>query len=145
MAFYREVAPVPGLPWDDATTNIHGLDRDTLQRRGRAPEVAMDELERWVDEVRGDRRAVFVGFNAPFDWMFVADYFWRYLGRNPFGYAALDLKALFMGRDGIDRFAATTKAAVAARYPVAVMHTHQALDDARMQAALARRLLRDPR
>ena len=32
-----------------------------------------------------------------------------------------------------------------ARYPVTEAHTHNALDDARMQAALARRLLRDPR
>ena len=88
---------------------------------------------------------VFVGFNAPFDWMFVADYCWRFLGRNPFGHAALDLKSLYMGRDGVSSWAATGKGAVAARYPVDEPHTHQALDDARMQAALARRLLHDPR
>ena len=43
---------------------------------------------------------MFVGFNAAFDWMFVADYFERYLGRNPFGYTALDIKAFAMGRLG---------------------------------------------
>ena len=101
----------------------------------------MEDLARWVDEVGGAGRPVFVGFNAPFDWMFVADYCWRFLGRNPFGYAALDLKALYMGRDGIDRWASTGKADVTRRYPVTEPHTHHALDDARMQAALARRLL----
>ena len=30
------------------------------------------------------RRPVFVGFNATFDWMFVADYLWRFAGRDPF-------------------------------------------------------------
>ncbi len=29
----------------------------------------------------------FVAFNASFDWMFVKDYFHRFLGRNTFGHA----------------------------------------------------------
>ena len=55
----------------------------------------------WVDDACAGRTPIFVGFNAPFDWMFVADYFWRYLGRNPFGISALDLKSYFMARDGV--------------------------------------------
>jgi len=77
--------------------------------------------------------------------MFVADYLWRFAGRDPFGYSALDLKALYMGRDGVARWDQTGKREVAARYPVSEVHTHHALEDARMQAALARRLLHDPR
>jgi ribonuclease T len=145
VGFYRELRPIPGLPWDPAAADIHGLDRGQLELRGAPPRAAMEDLDGWLQDVCGTRRPVFVGFNAPFDWMFVADYCWRYLGRNPFGYAALDLKALYMGRDGVHRWASTTKAEVAARYPVAEAHTHHALEDARMQAALARRLLRDPR
>ena len=145
QSFYRELQPIPGAAWDPAAARVHRLDRTELERHGLAPAVAMTDLCGWVDMVRGDAQAVFVGFNAPFDWMFVADYCWRFLGRNPFGHAALDLKALYMGRDGVGSWAATGKDAVAARYPVDEAHTHQALDDARMQAALARRLLHDPR
>lgn len=144
-SFYRELQPIPGLAWDPAAARIHGLDRTRLEREGGDPAVVMAELSTWVTSVSGDAVPVLVGFNAPFDWMFVADYCWRFLGRNPFGYAALDLKALYMGRDSVAEWARTGKADVAARYPVTEAHTHNALDDARMQAALARRLLRDPR
>jgi hypothetical protein len=76
--------------------------------------------------------------------MFLTDYFQRYLGHNPFGYAAMDLKSVFVGRYGFTRWAETTKKHVRARHPVPLRHTHHALDDARMQAALARELLRPP-
>jgi hypothetical protein len=33
--------------------------------------------------------------------MFVNSYFHRFLGRNPFGHAALDMKAFFMGLTGV--------------------------------------------
>jgi ribonuclease T len=145
QSFYRELQPIPDMPWDVAAERVHRLDRVALEEHGLAPVVAMAEFAAWVDLVRGTGRAVFVGFNAPFDWMFVADYCWRFVSRNPFGHAALDLKSLFMGRDGVSSWAATGKDEVSARYPVEEAHTHQALDDARMQAALARRLLHDPR
>ena len=61
------------------------------------------------------------------------------------GFAPLDLKSLYMGRDGVDAWARTTRADMTRRYPVEAPHTHNALDDARSQAALARRLLSDPR
>ena len=41
--------------------------------------------------------SVFVGFNAPFDWSFVNYYFHRFLGHNPFGFTAVDIKAYYMG------------------------------------------------
>jgi ribonuclease T len=144
-SFYRELRPIPELPWDEAAARVHGLDRARLEQQGLLPANAMADLAAWVDEVRHGGRAVFVGFNAPFDWMFVADYLWRFAGRNPFGHAALDLKALYMGREDVARWADTGKLEIAARYPVSEPHTHHALDDARMQAALARRLLHDPR
>jgi ribonuclease T len=145
QTFYRELRPIPGLPWDEDAARIHRLDRVTLERQGREPEAAMAELASWLDVVRDGGTPVMVGFNAPFDWMFVADYLWRFLGRNPLGHAALDLKALYMGRNGVARWSATTKRHVTARYPVTEPHTHHALDDALMQAAICRRLLSDPR
>ena len=78
-----------------------------------------------------------VGFNVPFDWMFVADYFHRYLGRDPFGHSALDLKAFYLGVTG-SSWAGTSMNFVAEGYGLSIMLTHNALDDARDQAALFR-------
>jgi hypothetical protein len=62
------------------------------------PGLAMRNFAEWVKAVTPPgSRPIFVGLNVAFDWMFVADYFYRYLGTNPFGHSALDIKALFMG------------------------------------------------
>jgi DNA polymerase III epsilon subunit-like protein len=142
-AFYRELQPIPGLPWDRGAERIHGLSRVRLDEQGLSPEAAMADFAAWLESVAPAPGAipVFVGFNAPFDWMFIADYLHRYVGRNPFGYAAMDLKAVYLGRHGITRWSETTKEHVRARHPVTLPHTHNALDDARFQAMLARQLL----
>lgn len=41
--------------------------------------------------------AAYVGFNASFDWSFVNYYFDLFLGENPFGIAALDIKSMYSG------------------------------------------------
>jgi DNA polymerase III epsilon subunit-like protein len=144
-AIYLELRPGPDRMWDDAAASVHRLDRDRLEQEGLPLGDAMQRLVAWVDHVAHGRRSVFVGLNAGFDWMFVADALWRTVGRNPFGIAPLDLKALYMGRDGVATWSRTTRRDITARYPVDEPHTHNALDDARHQAVLARRLLRDPR
>jgi DNA polymerase III epsilon subunit-like protein len=145
VAIYLELRPDPERGWDAAAAAVHGLDRDRLEREGLAPTEAMTRLVGWLEDVSAGARPVFVGLNAGFDWMFLADALWRTLGGNPFGVAALDLKSLYMGRDGVDSWARTTRRDMLRRYPVERPHTHNALDDARSQAELARRLLTDPR
>ena len=111
------------------------------KRKGLTPQTAMERLAAWLVDAAGSRQPVFVGFNAPFDWMFVADYFYRYLGRNPFGVSALDLKSYYMGREAVARWAETRRTNVDARLGLDPDHSHHALDDARGQAAIARALL----
>jgi ribonuclease T len=140
------IRPDPALPWSDAAEAVHGLSRERLARDGLAPAAAMEDLAAWLERaVPAGSRPVFVAFNAPFDWMFVADAAWRHLGRNPFGISALDLKALYLGRhlgEGLT-WAETSSDHVARRHPVDVPHTHRALDDAREQAALCRAIRDD--
>jgi ribonuclease T len=90
-AIYLELKPEPGRPWSVEAQGVHGLAPDRLEDEGLEPAAAMQQLEDWVLTVAAGGWPVFVGFNAPFDWMFVADAFWRHLGRNPFGISALDL------------------------------------------------------
>src|SRR6185295_19163940 len=139
-AFYAELWPVPGVPWDAATERIHGLTAQHLAEHGVPPEEALRTFADWIASAAAGARPVMLGFKAAFDWLFVADAFQRYLARNPFGIAPLDLKALYMGRLGIERWAETSKKFVVRRLAVTLPHTHNALDDARMQAEVARAL-----
>jgi DNA polymerase III epsilon subunit-like protein len=133
--------PDPSLPWTDEAQRIHGLDRATLERDGLEPAAAMARLDAWVASVVPEgSRAVFVGLNAPFDWMFVADACWRHLGRNPFGPSALDIKSLYLGRHlpEVTAWAETSRLRMLGRHPVELPHTHTALADAQEQALLCR-------
>jgi DNA polymerase III epsilon subunit-like protein len=141
-AIYLELKPDPDRPWSLEAQGVHGLTADRLERDGLEPAAAMRQLEDWVLTVAAGRWPVFVGFNAPFDWMFVADAFWRHLGRNPFGISALDLKSLYMGHTGVARWQETRKLDIEERLDIHFEQTHNALDDARDQALLARVLLR---
>lgn len=135
--FYVELQPDREQVLDSAMT-VGGFTLDGLRASGTAPAQAMQQFADWVDAVTPvDHRPVMVGFNAAFDWMFVADYFHRYLGRNPFGYSALDIKAFYLGVTG-STWAGTSMNFVAEHYGLSITLTHNALDDARDQAALFR-------
>jgi ribonuclease T len=138
--FYVEVRPDPGARWDESAEGIHGLTREHLAGAAE-PRAAMQAFADWLERVAVGRTPVFVAFNATFDWMFVADAFHRYLGRNPFGISGLDQKAYFMGKHGVARWSDTAKLAVRRRYPTGLPHSHHALEDAREQAELMRDLL----
>lgn len=138
--FYVELQPVQRRA-DPQASAIHGLSLERLAAEGMPPSRAMAAFETWIQTtIGGERVPVFVGFNAAFDWMFVADYFHRYLGRNPFGHAPLDIKAYYMGLSG-GPFLATSRRQLAARYPDMPRPEHNALQDALDQAELLRRMM----
>ncbi len=135
--FYAELQPDRENTTDSAM-KVGGFTLDGLRASGTDPKTAMRSFADWIEAVSPvGSRAVMVGFNAPFDWMFVADYFDRYLGRNPFGHSALDVKAYYLGVTG-STWAQTSMPNVAERYGLTIDLTHNALDDARDQAALFR-------
>jgi ribonuclease T len=139
QTFTIELQPIHDRATAEALA-ISGLSLERLARDGVPPAEAMARFEAWLERaVPAGHLPVFVGFNAAFDWMFVADYFHRFLGRNPFGHTALDLKAYAMGLQGGD-WSDTTKAALSARYPDIPPLSHNALQDALDQAELFRRM-----
>lgn len=146
VAFYVELKPVPDMSWSDEAEGIHRLSRDYLAQKGREPAAAMDAFAAWIESAsakRNNAKPVFLGFNATFDWMFVADYFWRFIGRNPFGISAPDIKAYYAGvHADTEIWGQTAKRYARKRYPnpPGVSHTHNALDDAREQADLFRQV-----
>ena len=114
--------------------SISGLDLEALKMTGLPAGEAMQSFADWVGKITPpETRPVFVALNAPFDWMFVNDYFHRYLGFNPFGHSALDIKAYFMGQTGVD-WGQTSMAHLTAHFLEEHRLTHNALRDAQNQA-----------
>jgi DNA polymerase III epsilon subunit-like protein len=121
---------------DVKAMEVTGLSLTKLAVDGLAPEIAMAQFRAWVEEVAGEQGTpVFVGLNAPFDWSFVNYYFHRYLQANPFGFAALDIKALYMGATGCS-WGDTRSSQMAAHLQPKSKGDHQALHDALYQAEL---------
>ena len=140
--FYVELKPLHEAAIPRALA-IGGLSLEELERTGTDAEEAMQRFADWIDTVVPPSRApVFVGFNAPFDWMFVDDYFERFEIANPFGHSALDIKAYYMGRMG-STWAETSLKVLSPRYLEGRPLSHNALDDARVQAELFRKIAAD--
>lgn len=126
---------------DPVALEVTGLSLDELRRTGSEPDAAMRSFAEWVGRVAGpDAAPVFVGFNAPFDWSFVNYYFHRFMGANPFGFTALDIKALWMGVSGCS-WADTRSSRMAERLEPSTFGDHDALHDAQHQAELFRLVL----
>jgi DNA polymerase III epsilon subunit-like protein len=140
--FYVELQPVNNKVEKEALA-VHGLSLEKLRVEGVPPADAMAQFEAWLAcEIPPPVRPLFVAFNAPFDWMFINDYFHRFLGRNPFGHNAIDIKAYYMGLSG-SPWADTSLDKLLPRYVGPAKLTHNALDDAKDQAAIFRVLLEE--
>jgi len=116
---------------------VSGLSLETLSREGLEPVDAMRRFGDWILEQTGEARPVMVGFNAPFDWSFVNYYFHRFLGENPFGFTALDIKAYYMGV-GQTSWHDTRSSVMRERLGAGSEGNHDALCDALAQAELFR-------
>ena len=141
--FYAELKPVSETFVPEALA-VSGLDRQKLAAEGREPAEAMEDLVRWTKGLGG--RPVFVSFST-WDWSFVYYYLIRYSGRSPFGHSSLDIKSYYMGRFG-SRWGDTAKRRIAEQRAALLKglgpHTHNALDDAKEQGELFRRVMESP-
>lgn len=138
--FYVELMPVNDEMIPE-TFAVHGLNFEDLKERGVPPGEAMLQFAAWSEKaIPVGTKPVFVAFNAPFDWMFVNDYFHRYLGRNPFGHSALDIKAFYMGLTRCT-WQETSMPHMTENYLNGQGISHNALQDAVDQAKIFRRML----
>ncbi len=124
---------------------LNNLSLEELKKHGLPPEKAMAQFEAWLEELMPTgSRPVFVAFNAPFDWMFINEYFHRFLGRNPFGHNGLDIKAFFMGLTGC-AWSETSFKHITSHYIGERALSHNARQDAVDQAETFRRMLAEAR
>lgn len=116
---------------------VTGFNIDQLEREGQEPPSAMKKFAEWVKITAADKSPVFVGLNAAFDWSFVNYYFHSCSVENPFGFAPVDIKALYMGRFHSSWKDATSRKMAAALFAES-KGNHNALVDAKAQAELFR-------
>jgi DNA polymerase III epsilon subunit-like protein len=142
-SYYVELRP-EGPRVDAGAMKVNGLDLDRLRREGRVRRDALEELAEWTRaNTTTGTQPVFVGHNAPFDWSFVA---WCYAAEdlpNPYGYKALDTKALATGKLNL-HWLDSSKEVLAERLGLPVEDKrlkHRADYDARYQAELLIKLL----
>ena len=137
--FYAELRPITDNAVPEAL-HVSGFTLDQLAHTGRDPHETIAAFRDWVQEVAAGTIPVFVGFNASFDWAFVNWYFHVFLGNNPFGIGALDIKSYYMGLSGC-RWKETTSSQLPLRFQPSHQQTHNALDDAIAQAEIFKKLL----
>lgn len=142
--FYAELQPDSHAFTPEAMA-VNGLSLEKLSTDGLAPAEAVQRFADWVEQVvPADAQPVLAAFNAPFDWMFVNDYFYRYLSHNPFGHSALDIKAYFMGLHGVT-WLETSHERIGSRYCSKTTLTHHALSDAIDDAGILQAMIAEQR
>lgn len=141
--FYAELKPINDN-FIDKALEVNGLSLEELKINGEEPAQAMARFEKWIKDISGANRPVFVGFNATFDWMFTNWYLVKFLDRNPFGISGLDIKAYYMGMKNVG-WGETTKKHVRSQFQPKTQHTHNALDDAKEQAEIFEKISHEPR
>ncbi len=140
---YLEIKPTYGGVQTSAM-EVHGLDIEKVMRDGVTIGDAAKQIEAWVDaHATTEDPPVFVGYCANFDWSFVNDMFLRHHHKNPFGYKALDIRALAMGVLGMPWLELTQEKILPALglKPLDEALAHNALEDARHQAGMLCALL----
>jgi ribonuclease T len=137
--FYVELRPISAEFVPDAL-RVSGFDLAVLERDGRAPAEAMRSFRSWVESVAMPAKAVFVGFNATYDWQFVNWYLETYAGGNPFGFGGVDIKSYYMGLTG-KSWSASSSSQLPLEFQPDVPQTHNALDDAVAQASIFAKML----
>jgi DNA polymerase III epsilon subunit-like protein len=143
VSFYAELKPISKRSVADAL-RVSGFSLAALEREGDPPEKAMRSFRRWVEDAAKGYKPIFVGFNATYDWQFVNWYFEQFSPPNPFGFGGIDIKSYYMGLSG-RRWSETTSSQLPSQFHPNQPQTHNALEDARAQASIFAKMMREAR
>ncbi len=117
--FYGKLRPDSEL-WIPESLAISGHSREECLTFD-PPKEVMSNFESWITE-NSKGRPIFISDNLAFDWMFIAYYFHKFIGKNPFGFSGRRIGDLYCGmqKDSFAKWKHLRKTA----------HTHHPVDDA---------------
>ena len=137
--FYIEIKPISEQFLKEAL-DVCGFSLEEMKKTGTEPHDAMRRFSEWIKWIAEGRKPVFVAYGLGFDWSFVNYYFIRFTGENPFSISGIDIKSVWLGRTKCS-WQKTSKTDVKRALDVHLDHTHNALDDAKEQAAIFEKML----
>lgn len=92
--FFGQTKPVMDI-YNPETHKIIGISREEHEQYDE-PEKVMKEFAEWISKI-SKGRPIFISDNPAFDWQWINFYFYKYQGRNPFGYSARRIGDLYCG------------------------------------------------
>jgi DNA polymerase III epsilon subunit-like protein len=118
--FHGQLRPISDR-WNPEALKVSGHTREQTLTFGDPTDV-LTWFETWLKEQNVGKRLMFISDNNGFDFMFASWYFWRFLGRNPFGHSSTNLGSLYKGliKDTYKNF----------KHLRLTRHTHNPVDDA---------------
>jgi DNA polymerase III epsilon subunit-like protein len=140
VKFYGELKPISDNFTKEAL-EVSGFTMEQAAKDGIDPTIVMRDFAGWIEKLSSKGKPKFVGYPAGFDWQFVNYYFLKYLGRNPFGIAPVDIRSVYFGMFPTENGFTIRKADMKSKLGVSAVHTHNALDDAEEQAQIFARML----
>lgn len=140
--WYEKIRPIPGAAPNKETmewwANQSEEARIEVQTNRMYADDAMREFVHWCDGFAG-RKLIAVAWPDAFDFGFVNYYCWRFVGRNPLGFAACDIRSYANGlaiRDTYYGLKEREVLAMAGPVDTEGLRDHIALDDAIGQGRL---------
>ena len=123
--FHGKLRPLADAGHQPSAYEVVGYDHDHAMTFD-DPKDTMWALDRWLSDHNKSNRPMFISDNNGFDAMFVAWYFWHFIGHNPFGHSSTNLGSLYKGivRATNQNF----------KHLRVTKHTHNPVDDARGNA-----------
>lgn len=118
---------------DPTNSAVPLLSSMSLVDRDARREVVFSDFDRWLAQFPG--RPVMVSDNPAFDFMWIADGFWRSLGRNPLGHSARRIGDFYAGLTGDFRNAQKWKKLRVTK------HDHDPVHDSQGNVEAFRRML----
>jgi len=133
--FYGRFRPVCER-WMPEALSVSGFSREETMAFPE-PGQSMKEFSEWLGKMKRKEsdQLGFISDNNGFDWQFVNYYFWRYLGKNPFGHSSTNLGSLYKGvvRDFYKSF----------KHLRETRHDHNPVNDARGNAEAFIRIIKE--
>lgn len=137
--FYRELQPISD-EYDPEALSVSGLDRERLKREGTPPEAALRQASEWIESLSESGQPVLVAYPLGFDWMWLSWYFLRFTGASPFKHSSgFDIKTAYAAKARVP-ISCSGRTQLPPELVPDAPHTHHALDDARHQAEIFRRV-----